>query len=113
MLDQPPGLPAALAARRFGLLGADDAESVVVEVRDAIRPENAGSYRIGAGEAGLVTEPVDLVLDVETLAELYLGDVTPAALAQAGRLVVLNPNALPLADRIFAVGRPPWSGTEF
>jgi predicted acetyltransferase len=40
-------VPAALAARRFGLLSADTTESVVLEVRDAILPENAGSYRIG------------------------------------------------------------------
>lgn len=60
-------VPAALAARRFGLLGTDPTESVVA----------------------------------------------PTALAQAGRLMVLNPKALPVADGLFAVGSAPWRGTDF
>ncbi|GAA2759483.1 GNAT family N-acetyltransferase [Actinopolymorpha rutila] len=106
-------VPAALAARRFGLLGADTEESVVLEVRDSILPENAGSYRIGAEQTERVSEPADLVLDVDALGELYLGDVTPTALAQAGRLAAPNPNALPVADRLFAVSSAPWCGTDF
>ncbi|MBE1608551.1 GNAT family N-acetyltransferase [Actinopolymorpha pittospori] len=106
-------VPSALAARRFGLLGVDTTESLVLEVRDAILPENAGSYRIGAEQTDRVTEAADLVLDVDALGELYLGDVTPTALAQAGRLLVVNPNALSLADRLFAVNSAPWCGTDF
>ena len=85
----------------------------MLEGRDAILPENAGSYRIGTEQTDRVTEPADLVLDVDALGELYLGDVTPTALAQAGKLAVLNPNALSLADRLFAVSSAPWGGTDF
>ncbi|GAB2684133.1 GNAT family N-acetyltransferase [Saccharopolyspora gloriosae] len=101
-------VPTALAARSYGA-----AEPVVIEVRDPVLPENAGTYRIGPDG----TEPVDdrpqLTLDVDVLGSLYLGDVAVTTLADANRVEVHDPAAPPEADRLFATPRPPWCGTGF
>lgn len=101
-------VPTALAARTFGSDG-----SVVIELADDFLPANSGRYRIGDGPARPVDEPAELAMDAETLAMLYLGDVTPSALAATGRLTVVKSDALRVADRLFAVGQAPWSGTFF
>lgn len=103
-------VPAALAARRFG---DGRGGSVVVEVLDALLPANSGRYRLGDGPARRVAEPAALALDVAALGALYLGDVAPSTLAAVGRARVLEPAALPLADRVFATGEVPWCGTYF
>lgn len=101
-------VPRALAARGYG-----PAEPVVFEVRDAVLPENAGSYRIGPDGAVPCAEPGQLVLDVAELGSIYLGDVPPSTLAAANRVEVRDPAAVARADRLFAVERPPWCGTPF
>jgi predicted acetyltransferase len=106
-------VPAALAARRFGLLGGAAADSVLIEVRDSLLPNNSGCYRIGVGAAEPASGPADLTVDVDALATLYLGDVAPSTLAGAGRVTVHNAAALSVADRLFAVGQAPWCGTFF
>lgn len=105
-------VPAALAARGFGEL-APGAGSVVVEVRDTFLPANSGRYRLGDGPARQVAEPAELSMDVNVLAELYLGAVAPSVLAAAGRIGVTKADALPVADRLFAVSGAPWCGTFF
>ncbi|HVV22650.1 MAG TPA: GNAT family N-acetyltransferase [Pseudonocardiaceae bacterium] len=105
-------VPTALAARTFGEL-ASDAGSTVIDVRDDFLPANSGRYRIGDGPARRVDEPAELALDVSDLAALYLGDVTPSALAAAGRLTVVKSDALRVGDRLFAVADTPWCGTFF
>lgn len=105
-------VPAALAARRFGEL-APGAGSVVIEVRDSFLPANSGRYLLGDGPARRVTEPAALTVDVDVLAELYLGAIAPSTLAAAGRIGVAKTDALPVADRLFAVTSAPWCGTFF
>jgi predicted acetyltransferase len=105
-------VPAALAARRFGEL-SPGAGSVVVEVHDTFLPANSGRYLLGDGPARKVTEPAALTLDVDVLAELYLGAISPSVLATAGRIGVVKADALPVADRLFAVSGSPWCGTFF
>lgn len=105
-------VPAALAVREFGEL-APGAGSVVVEVRDPFLPANSGRYLIGDGPARPVAEPAALTMDVDVLAELYLGAVAPSVLAGAGRIGVAKADALPVADRLFAVSGAPWCGTFF
>ncbi|MBY8852499.1 sterol carrier protein domain-containing protein, partial [Saccharothrix sp. MB29] len=87
-------VPAALAARAYR-----PAPSVVVAVRDAYLPENAGSYRISAEDAVRTGEAADLVLDVDALASVYLGDVSFGTLAGARRLEVATPGAAARATR--------------
>jgi predicted acetyltransferase len=109
-------VPAALAARSFGQMsmGVSGAESsIVIEVRDALLPANSGRYRIGDGPARPVGEPAELVLDVDVLASLFLGDVAPSTLAAVGRLAAVKADVLSVADRLFAVNGSPWCGTYF
>ncbi len=101
-------VPDALAARTYG-----EANPVVVEVADALLPANHGHYRIGPDGAEPTDEPAQLALDVTALAAAYLGDVAPSTLAAAGLVQVADPAALPNADRLFATGQVPWSGTYF
>jgi predicted acetyltransferase len=105
-------VPAALAARTFDELGTG-AGSVVIEVRDGLLAANSGRYRIGDGPARPVDEPAELAMDVDALAQLYLGDVAPSVLAGVGRVDVVKPDALHAADRLFAIAGSPWCGTYF
>jgi predicted acetyltransferase len=105
-------VPVALAARSFGELSGD-AGSIVIEVRDPLLPANSGRYRIGDGPARPVGEPAELVLDVAALSTLFLGDISPSALAMAGRLTAIKTEASAVADRLFAVPTSPWCGTYF
>lgn len=101
-------VPDALAARTYG-----EADPVVIEVADTLLPANRGHYRISPDGAKPTDEPAQLAMDVATLAAVYLGDVQPSTLAAAGLVEVADPAALPLADRLFATGQVPWSGTYF
>lgn len=105
-------VPRALAGRAFGTFPAASG-SVVIEVRDAFLPANSGRYRLGDGPAVRVVEPAELTMDVDVLAQLFLGDVAPSTLAYAGRLTAAKSDALSAADRLFAVDGSPWCGTYF
>jgi predicted acetyltransferase len=82
-------VPAALAARRYAA-----PVDVVLGVRDALLPGNAGAWRLTTGDAGTdgtyaaqvrsVTEAPDLELDVRELGAAYLGGRSLTALAGAG-----------------------------
>ena len=98
----------SLHARGYG-----DAPPVVLDVRDEFLPENAGLYRIGPEGVARTKQPAQLSLDVATLASLYLGDVAPSTLADAGLVGVHEQDVLPTADALFATGSPPWCGTIF
>jgi predicted acetyltransferase len=98
---------AALKARTYG---AGDA--VVLEVRDAIAPWNAGRYRVGAEVARTDDEP-DLELDVRDLASAYLGGFDFHALAHAQRVRELREGAVARADALFRTSRPPYCPEEF
>ncbi|WBB74921.1 GNAT family N-acetyltransferase [Micromonospora sp. WMMD1128] len=99
-------VPAALAARRY----AADVD-VVIEVTDELLPENSGRWRLVGGPAGAectaTTAPAGLACDVRALGELYLGGVTPAALAAAGRVRELHPDTLTALTAAFPWHRAP------
>ncbi|MEV0004137.1 GNAT family N-acetyltransferase [Micromonospora sp. NPDC050980] len=99
-------VPVALAARRY----AADVD-VVVEVTDPLLPENTGRWRLVGGAAGAectaTTAPAGLACDVRALGELYLGGVTPAALAATGRVRELIPGTLPALTPAFTWHRSP------
>ncbi|MCE6998977.1 GNAT family N-acetyltransferase [Saccharothrix sp. S26] len=101
-------VPAALSARTYR-----SSEPVVLGVRDAYLPENAGSYRVTADGVTRVDDAPELVLDVDVLASAYLGDVSFSTLAATRRLDVVDPAALARADALFAVSEVPWCGTYF
>jgi len=93
----------ALAARRY-----EREAELVVEVLDPFWPDAAGRYVVAGGaggaEAERTTRAADLVLDVADLGSLYLGGVSAAALAVAGRIEERSPGAVEVADGFFGSG---------
>lgn len=101
-------VPEALAARSYG-----DADPVVTKVEDRMLPENDGTYRIAPSGPVRTDEEPALVMDVDVLAMIYFGSVKPSALARVGRFQVVDADALPHADRLFACDQIAWCGTSF
>lgn len=99
---------AALNARTYNEVG-----SVVIEVRDAFLPENTGNYRISPDGVRRCEDVPQLSLDVDVLGALYLGDASVSTLAVSNRIDVHDPEAVRVADQLFATSRIPWCGTGF
>jgi predicted acetyltransferase len=101
-------LEAALAARRYAAT-----VDVVIEVHDALLPENSGRWRLTGDQDGAACAPTgaaaDLVCDVRDLGAAYLGGTSLAALAAAGRVRELRPGALLAASAAFGWHRAPSS----
>lgn len=98
---------AALAARTY-----QAPVDVVLEVEDAFCPWNEGRWRLTGDTKGASCErtadAADLSLSVRELGSMYLGDVSPAALAGAGLVRELRPGALTEAAVAFASPVAPW-----
>ncbi len=106
-------VPAALTARTYGGAG-----TLVLEVRDAFCPWNAGRWRLVVADEGRgAVEPTaaaaDLTLDAADLGATYLGTFRFSELARVGRVVENTPGALLRADALFAAARAPWCSTMF
>lgn len=101
-------VPAALDARTYS--GGGEA---VLEVHDRLLPHNSGCYLVSAGGVRRTDRKAGLVLDVDSLGAMYLGDVRPSTLAMVGRLEVRDPTALAVLDELFGGGVVPWTGTGF
>ncbi|MEC3979360.1 GNAT family N-acetyltransferase [Amycolatopsis sp. H20-H5] len=124
LLDRPSGLPhdggpgppvlrlvdvaAALEARSY-----TPAAPVMLDVVDRQLPGNNGRYVVGPDGACRTGEPAGLRLDVEALAMLYLGEWRASTLDRAGRIEVLDQDALGRADELFRTSARPWNGTYF
>jgi predicted acetyltransferase len=97
---------AALAGRRYAA-----PVDVVIEVTDALLPENAGRWRLTGDRDGAAcaptTAPADLACDVRELGAAYLGGTSLGQLAAAGRLRELRPGALLAAGAAFGWHRAP------
>lgn len=93
-------VPAALAARRYA-----SAVDVVLEVDDALLPDNAGRWRLRGGPDGARVDrtdaPADVELDVRELGAVYLGGVGLGALAAAGLVRERTPGAAAAAATAF------------
>ncbi|MGR8010549.1 GNAT family N-acetyltransferase [Streptomyces hypolithicus] len=86
---------------------------VVFEVTDAFCPWNEGRWRLtgddkGGASCGRTAEAADLALSVRELGAAYLGGVSLASLAAAGRVRELRPGALSEASVAFGAGVAPW-----
>jgi predicted acetyltransferase len=103
---------AALAGRRYATEG-----SIVLEVRDEACEWNDGRFILQGGPDGAnvaaTTASPELALSVADLGALYLGGNTFAALARAGRMLELAPNAITRADAMFRSDLAPWNPTIF
>jgi predicted acetyltransferase len=105
-------VPAALAARRYGVEGG-----LVLEVADPLRPQTAGRFALEGGPDGARcrrtdAEP-DLSMAVDALGSLSLGGVGVGALARAGLVHAHRPDALRRADALFRSDPLPFNQTEF
>lgn len=85
---------------------------VVFEVEDDFCPWNAGRWRLTGDSKGAScarsTDAADLALSVRELGAAYLGGVSLAALATAGRVRELRPGALAEASVAFGSAVAPW-----
>ncbi|MEV5682001.1 GNAT family N-acetyltransferase [Streptomyces sp. NPDC052164] len=86
---------------------------VVLEVEDAFCPWNAGRWRLTADAKGVAScrrteDDADLELSVRELGSAYLGGVSLASLAAAGRVRELRTGALAEAGAAFSWDVEPW-----
>jgi predicted acetyltransferase len=100
-------LEAALRARTYAA-----GEPVVLEVTDAVRPQNAGRWVVGP-EPERTEADVDVALDVADLASAYLGAFSFERLAAGGRARELRPGGLARATALFATPLPPFCPEGF
>ncbi|MGW2618729.1 GNAT family N-acetyltransferase [Streptomyces sp. NPDC001500] len=98
---------AALGARTY-----QSPVDVVLDVEDAFCPWNAGRWRLSGDAKGAVCAPTadspDLALSVRELGAAYLGGVSLASLAAAGRVRELRQGALAEAAVAFGSVSAPW-----
>lgn len=111
---RPLDVAVYLTARRYATR-----EHLVLEVHDPFRPEGAaaGCFALEVGPDGAectrTTAEPDLVLGVDDLGAISLGDVRPSLLARAGRVQARTDAALAAADRTFSTERAPFLLTWF
>ncbi|MFF0746515.1 GNAT family N-acetyltransferase [Streptomyces sp. NPDC004111] len=90
---------------------------VVFEVSDAFCPWNEGRWRLTGDAKGAVcvrtADPADLALSVRELGAAYLGGVSLAELAAAGRVRESREGALAEATVAFGSDVAPWLAHEF
>jgi predicted acetyltransferase len=94
---------AALSGRTYSADGA-----IVFDVQDEFCPWNEGRWKLEGGTAARTDEDADIALPVQSLGAAYLGGVSFAALARAGRVEELRDGALSRADGLFRWDRHPW-----
>jgi predicted acetyltransferase len=94
---------AALSGRRYSADG-----SIVFDVTDDFCAWNTGRWKLEDGSAVRTDDAADLALPVQSLASAFLGGVSFAALARAGRVEELRDGALARADALFRWDRHPW-----
>lgn len=95
-------LPAALMGRRY-----PSPVDVVLEVTDALIPENAGRWRLVGGPDGATVDAApnaepDLSLDIRELGAAYLGGISLSALGTAGFVTEHRAGALLAAAAAFS-----------
>lgn len=104
---RPVDVGAALQARTY-----QAPVDVVLEVTDDFCPWNAGRWRLSGDTKGAscdrTTDAADLTLSVRELGAAYLGGVSLASLAAAGRVRELRGGALAEASVGFGSTVAPW-----
>ena len=100
-------LEAALRARTYA-----EGEPVVIDVADAVRPDNAGRWSVGP-EPERTKAEADVALDVADLASAYLGAFSFEQLSAGGRARELRPGGLARATALFATPLPPFCPEGF
>jgi predicted acetyltransferase len=105
-------LPGALTSRHYAA-----PVDVVMDVSDALIPDNAGRWHLIADGASArcerTTAGPDVSLDVRCLGAAYLGGVTLTSLAAAGQVVEHTPGSLDAASAAFGWHTAPASSEIF
>ena len=105
-------LPAALERRSYA--GND---RLILEVKDAFCPWNAGSWQLEVAPDGprvtRTDSDPDLILEAGDLGSTYLGGVSLAELALAGRVEECTPGAVGRADALLRTPLAPWCPAVF
>lgn len=108
---RPLDVPRLLSERTYGV-----ADTLVLEVHDHMGYAQ-GRFLLDGGPDGATcaatTREPDLVLEVGTLGNLYLGDESTVRLAAVGRIEASDREALSRADVMFRTGRRPWCPDSF
>ena len=104
---RPIDIVAALEARSYAADGR-----VVIGVTDATLPANDGTFELvadgGVGACRASKSAPDIVGSIHAIGAVYLGGVTWAALAAAGRVEERTGGALEIADAMCRCDRQPW-----
>jgi predicted acetyltransferase len=93
----------ALSGRKYSAEG-----TIVFDVVDDFCPWNEGRWKLADGMAERTGDEPDLKLPVQSLGSAFLGGVSFAALARAGRVEELRAGAIGRADGLFRWDRHPW-----
>ncbi len=93
----------ALSGREYASDG-----SVVFQVHDEFCPWNEGRWKLESGIAERSDADADIALSAQSLGSAYLGGVSFASLARAGRAEELKDGALMRGDTMFRWDRHPW-----
>ncbi len=106
-------LPMALEARRYEVPGA-----LVLGIEsDPMCPRNEGAWRLEGNPQGAtctrVDETPDVLLDIRALGSLYLGGMSAALLASAGRIRPQNVDAVGVLSRMFRTDPEPFNSFGF
>jgi predicted acetyltransferase len=101
-------LPGALSQRRYAC-GLD----IVLDVTDALLPDNAGRWRLQAAAGGpatcqRTTAAADVVAPVQALGAAYLGGTRLGSLAAAGQVTEVRPGALGALSAAMLWDPAPW-----
>jgi predicted acetyltransferase len=109
---RPVDLPRAMEARTF----AEDGR-VVFQMADAMLPRNDDSFELVVEGGSPACRPTaaepEIVTSVQAIGSVYLGGVTWAALAAAGRLEERTAGAVERADAMCRTDRAPWPALYF
>lgn len=97
-------VPAALAGRTYAASGPVTLEVV----SDPQFPDNVGTWTIADGEVRRARRGADVRLSVEALGAAFLGGVTFAQLARAGRVAEGTRGGIARADIAFRAALAPW-----
>jgi predicted acetyltransferase len=105
---RPIDVGAALSARSY--VGEGE---IVLEVTDALLPENAGRWRVTPQGTERTEDAAGLRLDVSGIGSVYLGGFGFGDLVRASRAEELSPGAAERGDALFRTGIAPWCAEIF
>lgn len=106
-------LPSALTARAY----ETTAELTIAIDADSMCPRNIGVWRLAVSPEGATCSPTktrpDLTMDIRALGSLYLGGMSAAVLAAAGRIRPHRAGALASISSVFRADPEPFNSFGF